>query len=358
MKFYKIKDSVHGMIKFYELEKRVIDSKAFQRLRKIKQLSLAYLAYPGATHTRLEHSLGVMHLSSKLAKTLELDVKLARIAGLIHDIGHVAFSHLGEEVIKQRERINHEELGEKIVKEHLSFLLENYTKKELFSSNEARVVSFSLGSDRLDYLKRDSYYTGVGYGVIEDDVISLSLKRKGKQFYLKYAALEAAESLFIGRFMMFFAVLLHKTVRIATSMLGKALENAYKNNEISTQELIWDGDEVVLYKVLSTSQRDLAKRIVERRLYKKVCFLKPTKENLKISKEVEKYGAIVSYPKKVGKGYDVKVIKEGKAYPIEELSVLTKSLKESEQSKYHILIAAKESKVKEIKRIVERLGRR
>ena len=113
MQRWEIKDPVHGYIEVTPTERAIIDTPQFQRLRRVKQLSAAHLTYPGAEHTRFQHSLGVMHLSGEIARRLQ-DVELIdqedaskiRIAGLLHDIGHGPFSHLFEEVLEKRD-MNH-----------------------------------------------------------------------------------------------------------------------------------------------------------------------------------------------------------------------------------------------------------
>lgn len=112
-----IKDEIHGTLQFDELEGRVIDSSAFQRLRRIKQMSITNLVYPGANHTRFEHSLGTAHLAALIARKVGLpeeEVRKVKLYGLLHDIGHTAFSHEGEDVVK-RYIGDHELRGRQII---------------------------------------------------------------------------------------------------------------------------------------------------------------------------------------------------------------------------------------------------
>src|SRR5215211_5813396 len=126
----EITDPIHKYIRITDIEKKLIDTEVFQRLRKIRQLAGAHLVYPSAQHTRFEHSLGVMHLAGLAAETLldkgyiecKEDVESLRIAALLHDIGHGPFSHLFEEVLLQnkpnkKKKISHEIIGKKIIKE-------------------------------------------------------------------------------------------------------------------------------------------------------------------------------------------------------------------------------------------------
>jgi HD superfamily phosphohydrolase len=99
----EIRDPIHGLIKYDEKEEKLINSSIFQRLRGIKQLALANLVYPGAHHTRFEHCIGTMHLAGRIAKQLKLSterIKILRLAGLLHDIGHGPFSHVSEQIME------------------------------------------------------------------------------------------------------------------------------------------------------------------------------------------------------------------------------------------------------------------
>src|SRR5207245_8764697 len=119
-KYLQIVDPIHDFITIYKHELDIIDTPIFQRLRRIRQLAGAHLVYPGAQHSRFEHSLGTMHIASQAATMLKEkkyldsdDVANLRLAALLHDIGHGPFSHLFEEAIQQKKRISHEKIGEK-----------------------------------------------------------------------------------------------------------------------------------------------------------------------------------------------------------------------------------------------------
>ena len=158
--------------------------------------------------------------------------------------------------------------------------------------------------------------------------------------------------------MMYFAVYLHKTIRIASTMLSTALKNAYSNNEISIEELIWKGDDYILQKLLETSQKEMAERILKRKLYKKIAYLPITKENTEIAKELEKYGAIYSLPNEVKDSYDVYIKYYNNIVHLEELSPLVKSIRESEKNKRSILIACEETKRQELGEKLSKLMKR
>ena len=167
-----IRDSVYGDISLNKFEQKVLDMPQFQRLRRIKQLGLINLIYPGANHTRFEHSIGTMNLGSKLANELELsedEIELVRISALLHDVGHGPFSHVSEGVLS----FPHEELTKYVISKTSmrDYLEEKFDIKEInkIISGEGKlgpIVSGELDVDRMDYLLRDSYNTGVAYGLI------------------------------------------------------------------------------------------------------------------------------------------------------------------------------------------------
>ena len=244
MKWGEIKDPIHGYIELSEAERGVLDTWPLQRLRRIRQLAMAHLTYPGAEHSRFQHSLGAMHLSGLFGERLRDlglidgdDVELLRLAGLLHDVGHGPFSHLFEELLRRR-GLSHEDLGRRIIVETVvADVLGDYGFKpsEVSELSVGRlpgrgflnqVVAGQFSADTLDYLVRDSYYTGVEYGRIDvrrlidsvdvlDDVLSMDM-----------AALYALEAFLIARYEMFKAVYFHRTVRAASVMLIRAMELA------------------------------------------------------------------------------------------------------------------------------------
>ncbi len=312
-KITEIKDPIFGLITLTEQEKEIIDKPEFQRLRFIKQLSLCYLVYPGAHHTRFEHSIGTMYLTGLMAERLGFDVEKARICGLLHDIGHVAFSHNAEFVLKELGIAkNHEEFGKIFVEEVLKDT--SYSPKEIYKAKENYLVSFSLGSDRLDYLRRDAYYCGVPFGYIDYEHLLANFVIHNKKIMIKEAALSTVETFFIGRYLMFFSVYLHRTVRIAGAMLKKALKMALEKDVITLDDLIWKGDNYCLQKM--ASEIPLAKALLERKLFKEVDKTDKNKECLVIK------------PGKVKKRENEIMIKtrKGEIKKLSELSPLVNSL--------------------------------
>lgn len=339
-----IKDSIHGFIETSAEEEKIIDTPEFQRLRRIRQLALAHLVYPGANHTRFEHSLGTMHIAGKIAERLGLDVRKARLLGLLHDIGHVAFSHESERILSKYLG-THERIGKRIIEKSAigDVVFSNYSKKEFFLGHEMEIIEHDLGADRLDYLNRDSYYTGVAYGVTDAERI-VSTLAFDKGLYLERGGLEAAESTLIARFMMFFTVYFHKTVRIASAMLQKAIEQGIRSGAVRPENFVYGWDDRMLFEL--SKKNEFAKRILERKLYKLAYELPFSKENARLVRGIESENIIIDLPYSVYKlrGFDVET--NGKKKKIDECSVLVKDLKEAEKSKLKIFVICEESRRK------------
>ncbi|MEM2210449.1 MAG: HD domain-containing protein [Nitrososphaerales archaeon] len=242
----EIRDPIHGYIHITEVERSIIDTPIFQRLRRIKQLAGAYLTYPGGQHSRFEHSIGVMHLIDFATKVLinkgYLDkekLQELRLAALLHDIGHGPFSHLIEEVMTEKRGITHEDITQRILREtEIKEILEKYGFNTDYMADltVARcnkcspfmndLLGGGLSVDIMDYLLRDSYFTGVEYGKVDVHRIINSFEVVNDHLALDYAALYAFEALMIARYEMFRAVYFHRTVRAAEIMLINAIDLA------------------------------------------------------------------------------------------------------------------------------------
>lgn len=242
----QIRDPIHGYIYASEVEKSVIDTAVFQRLRRIRQLAGAHLTYPGAQHSRFEHAVGAMHLSglsglslmSKTAMT-EDDIQLMRLAALLHDVGHGPFSHLFEEVMTEKRGVTHEDMTERVLKQtELNDILSSagYSSNDIADlalgrpSGKPQFMNDAIGGglsvDIMDYLLRDSYFTGVEYGKVDVHRIINSYEVMNDRLAVDSAALYAFEAFIIARYEMFKAVYFHRTVRAAEIMLVRAMELA------------------------------------------------------------------------------------------------------------------------------------
>lgn len=238
-------DPVYGFVSVpYEIIFDLIEHPYFQRLRNIKQLGLTHLVYPGALHTRFHHALGAMHLMGIALETLrnkgieitDDEAKAVTIAILLHDIGHGPFSHALESCIVPS--IQHEDLSILLMKRldvefngALTLAIEifenKYSKKFLH-----QLVSSQLDMDRMDYLNRDSFYTGVSEGVIGFDRILKMIFVIDDQLVIEEKGIYSIEKFLIARRLMYWQVYYHKTVISAEQLLVKILKRA---KEISIQ---------------------------------------------------------------------------------------------------------------------------
>ncbi len=244
-----INDPVYGFITIdHPLILQIISHPYYQRLRNIHQMAFAHLVYPGAVHSRLHHSLGAYHLmcmalAELRSKGIEITAEEelgAKVAILLHDIGHGPFSHaLEHELIKD---VHHEEISILLMhKLNAEFNGQLKTAIEIFTDNYPKkflhqLVSGQLDVDRMDYLNRDSFFTGVSEGVIGYDRIIKMLTVKDGELMVEEKAIYSIEKFLVSRRLMYWQVYLHKTVLAAEMMLVKIIHRA--------KELLADDKEV------------------------------------------------------------------------------------------------------------------
>ena len=240
MPFRKIiNDPVYGFITIDDkLINQVIAHPYFQRLRRINQMAMANLVYPGAVHSRLHHALGAYHLMSNALSELKnkgieitaAEEQAAKIAILLHDIGHGPFSHALEHILI--EGMQHEEISLMIIKElnkqfnrqldlALEIFTDNHPKKFLY-----QLISGQLDVDRMDYLNRDSFFTGVNEGVIGYDRILKMLTVHNGELMVEEKSIYSIEKFLVARRLMYWQVYLHKTVLCAEQMLKRIIKRA------------------------------------------------------------------------------------------------------------------------------------
>jgi HD superfamily phosphohydrolase len=267
----EITDPVHRSIRFSQVEREVIDTPTFQRLRRIRQLAGAHLVYPSAQHSRFEHSLGAMHVAGLAGESLlakgYIDnaevVQELRLAALLHDIGHGPFSHLFEEVLEYKCKTSHERMGRRIIEEtEIADVLgrHGHTGKQVsrLSFESARVtylneiISGALSADIMDYLPRDGLFTGAEYAKVDYYRIVGSLEVWKNRLAINKSALNSLESMLISRYEMFKAVYFHKTVRAAEVMLLQSMLAADEElglTDISLENYLQLTDEATLERL-------------------------------------------------------------------------------------------------------------
>ena len=334
---HEMRDPIHGFIKLSRKERELIDTKVFQRLRRIRQLAMTFLVYPGAVHTRFDHSIGVMHIAGRICNRLrelnsgrvcDEDVDRVRLAALLHDVGHGPFSHVSEHLLDEnaiyktnkgqvREKI-HEKITVDIIQTdpQINEILCNTERDfviEMIEGQEAwdwrrDVVSSELDADKMDYLLRDSYFTGVKYGeydlekVIESFLIdtnetetALAISSKG---------IYALEQLLLARYHMTQQVYWHRVSLISNEMIIRGISLAVDNgNEIMKQLYEYDEknkdkfiknylkyhDEKLIELLRSCNQqkaREIFNRLYERHLFKMVAELRLKDETLRVKRRL------------------------------------------------------------------------
>ena len=374
-----IRDPVHGTIELSPLEARLIDTHVFQRLRFIRQLGMTHLVYPGAHHTRFEHSLGSLQLADKMARALELPAaerKRLRLAALLHDIGHLAFSHDSECVTAGRFG-DHEKRGAKMIRASpLSDIIEKeddpaQIAKWMQGASFGQLITSDVGADRIDYLLRDAHYTGVAYGVVDGPRIFSTLRwEKGKPA-LRGGGLEAAESLIMARFEMFHAVYYHHAVRMARAMLQQALSEALDDVRMDWEAAQTEGDTAMLLRLRSLpAARSLADGLLNRRLYKRAwtgrwsaldAGEKRRAKTGELAQELSEacgVSVLVSVPDPFKSHTTISILTPEGAQPLEKASPLVASLEKAAESRAQLIIGAPEKEREKTAKIVKRMMER
>ncbi len=271
----RIRDPIHGFIPLRPVEAALVETPAFQRLRRVQQLGLTHYVYPGAEHSRFVHALGVCHVAGQLCDSLARDgepvlhADEVRIAALLHDLGHPPYSHAGERGVRHELRtlrlIREGEVADVLTRHghdpHAIAALVEGTGDPVGSA----IVSGELDADRMDYLLRDSRMCGVRYGefdiarVVESaTVVEVDGRRR---LGVRGSGLHAAEGLILARYSMFQQVYFHRTRRILDLFLEEALPELPDDD---AGWLRWDDGRV--FCMLQDDPREVAQAIVHRRL--------------------------------------------------------------------------------------------
>jgi HD superfamily phosphohydrolase len=312
-----IRDPIHGDIKLKDLFSDLLEAPEIQRLYNIKQLGLAHLVFPGAHHTRLEHSLGTYHISCKVADNLELEKdekELIACAALLHDIGHGPFSHTLEYILRETLNIDHIDLTEKLIYGENSIFDEK--EKEVIGSTSvfdiltkyniepkeivniirgkinkkgylSQILNSSIDVDQLDYLIRDGYYTGVAYGTIDADRFLQTLTINKNNLAVLKKGVGVIENILMARALMYSSVYFHKTVRIAELMLSKSIERI---KDLDPFDFIKKTDFELINDLKNKGpyQNEIYIRLKYRKLFKQAYTLSSTKSDKKHIDTVKK----------------------------------------------------------------------
>lgn len=291
--FEILRDPLWNNIRVDELAIQLVDTPVFQRLRYVRQLGLAYLVYPGATHSRFEHALGTYHLarhtlallaeSGALAGMAEDEREIVRAAALLHDVGHYPFSHALEEIgVPHHETVARPLITTGPVAEILTGSLGAGAPARVHDlicgtseSPLQGLISGSLDIDKIEYLKRDAMMCGVPYGEIDVDRLlhSLILVEDPESGRTRIGVLEkglaALESLLFAKYQMYRNVYWHHAVRSATAMYKRLVDDALRAGAIDAGRLAGFTDEGVLHALQGERQPPLLGALRERRLYKR-----------------------------------------------------------------------------------------
>ncbi|MBS7632050.1 HD domain-containing protein [Candidatus Bathyarchaeota archaeon] len=243
----EIKDPVHGYIYITKDEKEIIDSFPIQRLRRLRQLAGSEYVYPGANHTRFEHSIGVMYLAGRATENPAISMHISseeaeavKIAGLLHDVGHGPFSHVFEHLLDKELHKTHEDMtrwiiGSSELKDGLGKL--GFVPDEIGKLATGRlrrvgrafldqIISSAVDVDKLDFIVRDTYHTGAEYGFVDIFRLIHALDVLDNSLAIDVGALSALESLIIARIESFKSIYFHRVGRAAQIMLAMAMEKA------------------------------------------------------------------------------------------------------------------------------------
>ncbi len=292
-----VRDPIHGDISVNGCLLELLSTPEVQRLHSIKQLGFAHLVFPGAHHTRFEHSLGACAIATRIAEILELpddERDILTCASLLHDVGHGPFSHTLESILLERFQVDHVDLTEQLILGAFTIfddaeesfihaatmhqILEHYDAdiKEIVHiikgepskrSYLGQLLNSTIDVDQLDYLMRDAYYTGVSYGLIDiQRLLQTTMVHRGKLVIMR-KGVSVVENILMARALMYSAVYFHKTVRIAELMLLKALE-AIPDAEPFEFFRMTDAEIIAKLRTMGRFQQEIVTRLKYRDLFK------------------------------------------------------------------------------------------
>ncbi|UZE92791.1 MAG: HD domain-containing protein [Methanosarcinales archaeon] len=313
-----IRDPIHGYIVLDDLALALIDTPEMQRLRRIRQLGLSNFVYPGANHTRFEHSLGTLHLTDQLLHQLQVtgpERDEVRAAALLHDIGHGPFSHATEELIRQRTGKGHDDVEGRISNGAIANVLKAHSLDsvriaQLIQGETAygQLINSEIDVDKMDYLVRDAHYTGVAYGTIDYVRLIHEMELCEEQLVIREGGIQAAESLLVSRFLMHPTVYYHHVSRIAEAMFAHAIEELIRSGldpvELSGMD---DYELMMLLRSSKGYSKEICERMDNRRLFKRALYVGKDSVNvermLKLRDEARKVESEIAKESGVPEGH-------------------------------------------------------
>lgn len=375
-----IQDPINGPIKVEGFVEELIDSPEFQRLRYIKQLGLLNLVFPGANHTRFEHSLGTYYVAGIIGEYFHIEnMELLLAASLLHDIGHPPMSHSLEDVFMKLYGKDHQGVGSSIISgygeysgSNIPAILEKYSIDPLLvgkivkeGSREfpliSSIISGSIDADELDYLRRDAFFTGVAIGLVDHMRIINTVRVDEGAFIIEEKGIPAAESLLISRVLMYNSVYFHKTGRIAQNMLGIALSSADERPADPFAMNDWELLEFLRHQEKSSG---IIGDILNRRLFKRVRQYNYSSHKLRaINEALESLDHTIfivdvippiSFSGRDRIKSEIRAVRGGKSDQIEKISPLVRALGETLDTR-SIIVSARKDSVKEIERALSSL---
>ncbi|HDD60086.1 metal-dependent phosphohydrolase [Thermoplasmatales archaeon ex4484_36] len=417
---YKIiNDPVHGGIRVEGVVLELLATPEVNKLSFIRQLGLANLVFPGANHTRFEHSLGVSFLAGRMGEVLSLppeEIKLVRAAGLLHDLGHGPFSHTLEALLRKRIGRDHMQITGDIItgregsgevpvilegagidpKEVERLILSTPLKEERslesFVDGEGQIffrgrgylnqiIHSAIDADQLDYLLRDSHYTGVALGMVDLPRLLNTLVLYHNELMVHRRGLSALEGMLVARDLMYNAVYFHKTVRIAERMLVEAVDRLGEEKMGEVWDMV-DGDLLCHLKAAGGYPAEIARRIMSRRLYKSAYILKAESaedrhfevlRKLKDEEELKELEEAIR--RKVGGGEgevlidlptgeiavseprlrraDVKVLDDGRPIPVSRISSFARALQYRYTPAWYLMVCCEERLRGKVSKVAE-----
>jgi HD superfamily phosphohydrolase len=332
-----IHDPLHGSISVGGIFLKLLSRHEMQRLHNVKQLGMANAVFPGANHTRLEHSLGVYHLAGRMGKAIGLnedDTRHVCAAALLHDVSHLPYSHNLSELFENRMGTDHMEMARGLIKgtiptyperdedvlggtgtisesleddgisadvvcdliaeprsttKGLGTFMSSGEKQSFFSSKDYlhQMIHGPVDADQMDYLLRDAHYTGVAHGSIDIERLLTQMKVHNNTIVLERGGVTAAEGLMVSRALMYTSVYFNKTVRIAEMMLSKAVE--LSDVDFSTLHLMDDADLRCGLMAQRGRPSEIMRSLIHRKLYKKAFSAYSTDIDEEQLKKIVKY---------------------------------------------------------------------